>query len=295
MNDDLGGKDVRSVDSSPDVSDTSSDVGDTSDDISEDITESGEDDISDGGSTDTAEDIAEDSPEESSIDTPEDIPEDVSEDVSEDTSSDTEKGSSEVNEDVADIPEDSEQPSEQSEEAQDEELIPPVAERPNEPIDNTADKLFEEYPFKEDGTLKENIKYKAGEFDYNYETDDQGRITNFHTDNLQLTDREDRLSHDSDTPGKEEGDHAGHLAGDRFGGSPEIDNLVSQSSDVNLSQYKKIENEWADAIKNGQSVKANVDVNYEGGALRPSEFLVKYEVDGERSLEIILNRHSTDD
>jgi len=29
------------------------------------------------------------------------------------------------------------------------------------------------------------------------------------------------------------------------GGSPKLDNLVAQLSDINLSKYKLIENEWA--------------------------------------------------
>ncbi|HFU7057226.1 TPA: DNA/RNA non-specific endonuclease [Bacillus cereus] len=33
-------------------------------------------------------------------------------------------------------------------------------------------------------------------------------------------------------------DYAGHLAGDRFEGSPEIESLVSQLTDVNLKKYK---------------------------------------------------------
>ena len=37
-----------------------------------------------------------------------------------------------------------------------------------------------------------------------------GRINKFETDNLQLTERGKRLSHNSDTPGKLDGDHAGH-------------------------------------------------------------------------------------
>lgn len=68
------------------------------------------------------------------------------------------------------------------------------------------------------GKLKQNIKYKSGEYKYLYETENMGRINKFETDNLQLTERGKRLSHNSDTPGKLDGDHAGHLAGDRFGG-----------------------------------------------------------------------------
>lgn len=148
---------------------------------------------------------------------------------------------------------------------------------------------LEANPFDENGELKPDIKYKTGEFDYLYETDDMGRISKFETDNLQLTDRANRLPHNPDTPGKLDGDHAGHLAGDRFGGSPELDNLVSQSSNVNLSKYKKIENQWATEIKKGKNVKVNVEVKYDGDSLRPSEFNVKYEIDGKRYRQSILN------
>lgn len=116
-----------------------------------------------------------------------------------------------------------------------------------------------------------------------------GRISKFETDNLQLTNRDSRLPHNPNTPGKLKGDHAGHLAGDRFGGSPELDNLVSQASNVNLSQYKKIENQWAKAIEEGKNVKVNVEVKYDGDSLRPSKFNVQYEIDGEVFSKNILN------
>lgn len=41
----------------------------------------------------------------------------------------------------------------------------------------------------EKGKIKPNVNYKAGEFDYIYETDNLGRISKFETDNLQLTKR----------------------------------------------------------------------------------------------------------
>ena len=156
-------------------------------------------------------------------------------------------------------------------------------------IEGVSKADLEVKPFNEAGKLKPNIKYKAGEYDYLYETDDMGRISKFETDNLQLTNRESRLPHNPDTPGKLEGDHAGHLAGDRFGGSPELDNLVSQASNVNLSQYKKIENVWATAIKQGKQVKVNVEIKYDGDGLRPSKFNIKYTIDGKPFSRNILN------
>ncbi len=131
--------------------------------------------------------------------------------------------------------------------------------------------------------LKPDIRYKTGEYDYFYETDNLGRIAKFETENLQLTARTDRLSHSRNTPGKvKDQDHAGHLAGDRFGGSPKIDNLVSQLSDVNLKQYKKIEEEWAAALKETPPKKVTVDVEiiYSGDNVRPDKFKVRYTIDG---------------
>ncbi|WP_238140712.1 DNA/RNA non-specific endonuclease [Streptococcus suis] len=85
------------------------------------------------------------------------------------------------------------------------------------------------------------------------------------------------------------GDHAGHLAGDRFGGSPEIDNLVSQLSEVNLSDYKKLENQWAKALEEGKKISVNVKVNYVGDSLRPSSFEVFYKINGEQIFRSIPN------
>ncbi|WP_231887502.1 DNA/RNA non-specific endonuclease, partial [Paenibacillus jamilae] len=165
---------------------------------------------------------------------------------------------------------------------------PPKTERPDKPNSQKPDGNTDK-PFDENGSLKSNIKYKAGEYDYSYETDGLGRLNKFETDNLQLTKRESRLDHNPKTPGKKSGDHAGHLAGDRFGGSPELDNLVSQSRKVNLSQYKKIENQWAKALKDGKEVKVKVDIEYEGDSLRPSKFNVQYEIDGKFTERSILN------
>ena len=143
-------------------------------------------------------------------------------------------------------------------------------------------------PFDDKGRLLPNVVYATGEFEYNYETDFKGRIEKFSTDNLQLTEREVRVPHEASTPGKSDGDHAGHLAGDRFGGSPKLDNLVSQSSTVNLSSYKKLENTWAKAIENGKTVTVDVDVIYAKDGLRPIAFEVSYTIDGPPKITEIL-------
>ncbi|MGN4818510.1 hypothetical protein [Bacillus cereus group sp. MYBK139-2] len=42
--------------------------------------------------------------------------------------------------------------------------------------------------------LKPNVRYKTGEYDYFYETDNLGRIEKFETDKLQLTEREEIIT-----------------------------------------------------------------------------------------------------
>ena len=148
----------------------------------------------------------------------------------------------------------------------------------------------EENPFNDDGSLKPNIEYSTGEYGYQYETDENGRISSFKTDNLQLTEREDRLPHNSQTFDKGEFDDAGHLFGDRFGGSPELDNLVSQDSHINRSEYKAMENEWADAIRNGSHVEVSGEVGYDSDSHRPSSFDVFYSIDDEVYEKSFTNR-----
>ena len=114
-------------------------------------------------------------------------------------------------------------------------------------------------------------------------------ISRAYTKDLQLKTHDGRLEHNPKTYGKQKGDHAGHLFGDRFGGSSELDNLVSQARRVNLSEYKVIENQWANALENGKKVSVNIDIKYDAGSSRPVAFKVTYEIDRVRTRQIINN------
>lgn len=140
-----------------------------------------------------------------------------------------------------------------------------------------------------DGKLQSFRKFKTGEYGYRGESDKFGRLSRVKTDNLQLTKREGRLSHVYNTPGKLKGDHAGHMIGDRFGGSPELDNLVSQSSTANLSTFKRLENSWAKALKEGRKVEVDIRIKYHGSSKRPYNFEIEYKVDGRKYKQTIKN------
>jgi len=128
------------------------------------------------------------------------------------------------------------------------------------------------------GKLKPNVTYQTGENNYIYETNGDGLIVRARTDDLQVKKHDKRLTHDGNTYDKRPGDHAGHLFGDRFGGSPKLDNLVSQAKDVNLKDYKHIENDWDKAIKQGEKVTVDIKIGYPPGEKRPSFFDVCYTI-----------------
>jgi hypothetical protein len=130
----------------------------------------------------------------------------------------------------------------------------------------------------------------SGVHDYIYTTDANGHIDSFHADNLQFKTHDGRLPHDANTPGKQPGDHAGHLSADRFGGSEHLDNIVSQLSEVNLSKYKVIENQWAKAIEEGKHVSVDVRVTNDPLTGRPTEFTVSWTIDGVSNRRIIPNQ-----
>lgn len=139
--------------------------------------------------------------------------------------------------------------------------------------------------------LKSNIEYTDGN-GYKYTTDGIGRISNAQGQ-LQLGEGErnpyaqrkvggtDRLSNDD----------GGHLIGNQFKGSGEIDNLVPQNSGINRSggEWYKMEQQWANALKEGSVVKVDITPNYSGNSLRPDSFKVKYSIDGKIITKNILN------
>jgi hypothetical protein len=148
----------------------------------------------------------------------------------------------------------------------------------------------EDGAFDANGDLKKDAVYTSGEYgDYVGVTDSQGRLVEMQVDDLHIKDHDGRLDHNPNTPDKQQGDHAGHLIGDRFGGSPELDNLVSQLSSVNLSDFKKIENSWARALNEGKPVSVDIKVVYDGTGARPTRFDVEYTIDGDLIKKMIPN------
>lgn len=152
-----------------------------------------------------------------------------------------------------------------------------------------AENIITDGSHLQDGKLKPNVTYRTGEHGYVYRTNGDGLIEHATADRLQLKTHQGRLNHNPNTYGKQAGDHAGHLFGDRFGGSPELDNLVSQARSVNLSDFKVIENSWAKALSEGKTVSVDIVIHYASGSARPTSFDVSYIIDGVSFFQEITN------
>ena len=83
---------------------------------------------------------------------------------------------------------------------------------------------------------------------------------------------------------RQEGDDGGHLVARILGGSSGNENIVPMRDTVNRGDYKKVENEIAQAVKQGKNVDDSGEIMYEGDETRPSKIKRVYEIDGEKSV-----------
>ncbi|WP_052410032.1 DNA/RNA non-specific endonuclease [Paenibacillus durus] len=139
--------------------------------------------------------------------------------------------------------------------------------------------------------LKSDVEYTDGN-GYKYSTDGNGRISNAQGQ-LKLGEGE-RNPYAQRTVGGTDrlpNDDGGHLIGNQFKGSGEIDNLVPQNSGINRSggEWYKMEKDWANALKEGSSVKVDITPNYSGNSMRPDSFKINYWIDGEKFTKTIVN------
>jgi hypothetical protein len=136
-----------------------------------------------------------------------------------------------------------------------------------------------------DGSLTPNTWYRTGEHEYLYRTNEHGHIDRVIAENLQLKTHIGRLRYVRRTLGKLFGDHAGHLIADWFGGSPKLDNLVSQFKHVNIREYGALERQWAAALRADPpghvAIDMRVDTDVSTG--RPEGFKITSVVNGVRT------------
>ena len=117
-----------------------------------------------------------------------------------------------------------------------------------------------------------------------YVTDSQGRIGSVEADlNLNTRDRNGYQQCKVGNCGLPN-DEGGHLIASIFDGPGERLNLVPMDANLNRGEWKKMENVWASALKDGKTVSVRIEPNYVGSATRPDAFTVTYSIDGARPM-----------
>ena len=129
--------------------------------------------------------------------------------------------------------------------------------------------------------LKPNTIYNVDGM--KFKTDEFGRVKEVEVDSLLLQKRGRNTYQQGKSvtlkdgvPGQDEG---GHLIGDRFFGPSEQINYHAMDEALNQGAWKRIENEWATALKAGKDVKnVKIKANFEGASKRPVSFEVDYTI-----------------
>ena len=137
--------------------------------------------------------------------------------------------------------------------------------------------------YKKNGELMPNTTYERN--GYIYTTDENGRITTWGGDAKYEPENERDTNAQTESGGEDrkDGDDGGHLVARVLGGSSGNENIVPMRDTVNRGDYKKSENEIAEAKKQGKDVQDSGRVIYEGDSKRPSKIERTYTIDGEKS------------
>jgi len=158
--------------------------------------------------------------------------------------------------------------------------VPDISQPMEEVPTNVPDipQPVEDVPASEVGVLKPNDTYES--HGYTYQTDNMGRIVSA-SGELHLVEDFDRNPEAQLLAGgddRAETDDGGHLIATRFGGSPDLDNLVAENSFINRSQYKILENSWARDLDAGNRVLVNIEPHYGVDGQRPTHITGEYTV-----------------
>ncbi len=151
---------------------------------------------------------------------------------------------------------------------------------------------------KELNNPKPDAEYRVknnGATPHKYTTDGAGRITNVEADLNLSTRSRNGYQQSVKCKGAKDGnptDHGGHLIGSRFDGAGEQINLVPMTSNLNLSQWKSMENSWENLLQQipPKNIKIEIKVIYDPNVIPPSKRPIGFEViefvDGQQVLPI---------
>jgi len=117
---------------------------------------------------------------------------------------------------------------------------------------------------------------------YRYTIDPQGRVVSVEGE-LTLNPaqgRNLRAQREAGGDDRLDDDEGGHYIGRRFDGPTDPFNHFPQDRNFNRSAYKKLENGWEAALKEGKQVRVRIVPTFAGNSQRPTGIRVEYSING---------------
>ena len=144
--------------------------------------------------------------------------------------------------------------------------------------------------YKKNDEVLPNIIFERN--GYTYSTDKKGRQVSWEGEVKYTPDneRDNRAQYEAGGIDRQEYDDGGHLVARILGGSEGNENIVPMRDTINRGDYKRSENEIAEAKKSGKEVYDSGRVIYEGNSTRPSKIERTYIIDGEKTELIVDNK-----
>jgi len=144
-----------------------------------------------------------------------------------------------------------------------------------EKVDNNGNVYIDE-----NGKLLPNTEYILN--GNVYKTDENGRIIKCESvpkstpENPRDIDAQTSVGGDDRKPG----DQGGHIIGRDMGGDSGLGNLIPMDARINLSDYKRMENDVKQALEERKDVKTKTEVIYNDDSKRPDKIVTTVTVDG---------------
>lgn len=138
--------------------------------------------------------------------------------------------------------------------------------------------------YLKDGELEPNTTYELN--GNTYTTDEQGRIVHCEAvperspENPRDVNAQLRAGGEDRRPS----DQGGHIVGRDLNGDGGAGNLVAMDSQINQSDYKRMENDVKAALDEGKDVSVTTDIGYSGASKRPDTITVAVTSDGVKTV-----------
>lgn len=131
-----------------------------------------------------------------------------------------------------------------------------------------------------DGKLEPNSTYELnGNI---YTTDDKGRIISCEAKPVLSPEnpRDNDAQRQAGGEDRRPNDQGGHIVGRDMNGDGGAGNLVAMDSKINQSDYKRMENDIKDALREGKEVTTKTEFSYSDDSERPDKITVTVTIDG---------------